>query len=119
MAWETRKRGGKYFTQSIRVSGRVVRCYWGHDELATLMARSQALEREQKRQEKEEEALTELRFACTDRALEEAWQDANRAAATFLQSAGYHNHRGQWRKRRDKASDPDTEQQTERATSDL
>jgi hypothetical protein len=38
MAWETRCRGGLYYTRSVRVNGEVRRRYLGKDDLAHLIA---------------------------------------------------------------------------------
>ena len=42
MAWERRKRGGSYFTQSKRVDSWVVRMYIGGGELGRIASQSDA-----------------------------------------------------------------------------
>jgi hypothetical protein len=105
MAWETRRRGGRYYTRSRKVRGRVVREYVGTGQIAELCAQLDAMERE------ERDSEAELQRA--------AWRERNaHYAALFgpldmldaacdalvcqeLEAAGYHqHHRGEWRRRR-------------------
>jgi hypothetical protein len=100
MAWERRKRGGLYYTTSHRENGRVVREYLGCSEVARAIALldraareerlAMRLERERER-ERRKAALEPLRAFST--AVDEL------ATATF-EAAGYHRHKGQWRRRR-------------------
>jgi hypothetical protein len=101
MAWEARKRGGRYYTRSRRVAGRVVRDYVGfgergeraywHDRrkhAAKALARD-ALERAQER------------CQAADMALVSYCGDIERHLRATLAGAGYHQHkRGEWRRRR-------------------
>lgn len=103
MAWEKRQRGGLYYTQSYRENGRVRRRYIGTGNLATLIAKADALireqrestrllEREKRRDEKEE-----------DREFQAYFDEVQRTLEAVLVEAGYHKHKRQWRKRRGKA----------------
>ena len=106
MGWETRKRGGRYYTRSRRVNGAVVREYIGSGRVAELVAEADALERRQRQFQREEEE-EELQ------AMLEEWEEADAPlrdldnlcdalVRTALEGAGYHNHKGEWRKRRGK-----------------
>jgi hypothetical protein len=101
MGWETRQRGGRYYTRSRKVNGRVVREYVGTGRFADLAAAQDVAEREERsvamaslRKEQERLAPAEMALAELDVVVE----DLARAA---LVGAGYHrHHRGAWRKRR-------------------
>lgn len=102
MAWETRERGGLYYTRSRKIGGRVVREYVGHGLVGELAAREDAARRAAR------EAATEARRRdrLDARALGDllAGLDALAAdlTATTLTAAGYHRHdRGHWRRRRE------------------
>ena len=100
MAWETRQRGGLYYTRSRRENGRVVREYVGGGILGELAAAQDAhrrAEHEAQKQawEAERERLDALEAPLA--ALNTACRDLTRRS---LEAAGYHQHKGQWRKRR-------------------
>jgi len=105
MSWEKRGQNGPYYTESKRINGKIKRSYIGQGELADIAAQWDQIAREnrefeqycQKELKKEEaqkrqeinQALTTL-ANVTDALVEEA-----------LKEAGFHNHKGQWRKKRD------------------
>jgi hypothetical protein len=98
MAWESRARGGRYYTRSRRVGGRVVREYIGCG-----LAGERAAQADQ-----EARRIREARRAA-ERAEREALEDINQRLASYhkaagglaagvLDNAGYHRHnRGEWR----------------------
>lgn len=93
------KRG--YYYRSVKVRGRVDREYFGNGEMAGIMATLDAQRREEREQARlavksEREVLKSL-----DRHLERLDILANAAIAVTLEEAGFHRHKGQWRKRRD------------------
>ena len=100
MGWEPRERGGPYYTRSRREGGRVVREYVGSGEIAEALAhadetirRVRELERARRRAEAERlEALADpvLRLG-------EAADELLRAE---LVAAGFHRHKGVWRRGR-------------------
>lgn len=104
MAWEKRKRGGRYFTRSVRINGRVVRFYFGAGPVAEAVAALDA----QKRTERatrlkavaEEQACVEQIEAELE-ALDDLCRDLVHAS---MEEAGYHEHRGQWRRYRSRPS---------------
>ena len=104
MGWETRKRGGRYYTRSRRVNGAVVREYIGSGRVAELVADTDALERAQRRLQREEEK-EELQAMLEEwKAQDAPFRDLDHLCGalvrTALEGAGYHNHKGTWRKRR-------------------
>jgi hypothetical protein len=99
-AWERRKRGGLYYTRSLRRNGRIVRRYYGCGPRAELNEALDAEEAEDrlaraKERRREREAPEALGDAI--RSLTEAIQ---RGVTATLETDGFHRHKGQWRKMR-------------------
>lgn len=101
MGWETRLHGGRYYTRSRRVNGRVEREYVGAGSVGELAAELDAIDREHRLKRA---AVTRQRMqASTDAdnllaSLEQITENLGRAA---LLLAGYHQHnRGNWRLRK-------------------
>jgi len=101
VAWETRARGGRYYTRSRRVTGRVVREYLGTGPFAEALARQDAAARDQHRERADEErALCESDAALTA-LVDDLIESTDALAAAVLVLTGYHqHHRGEWRRRR-------------------
>ena len=104
MAWEKRERGGRYYTRSRKVNGKVVREYIG----AGVRGEITALEDEYERRQREEEAALRReereRLEALDGLAEELYEAAEVLAKAALLGAGYYQHkRGEWRKRRGKS----------------
>ena len=101
MGWETRQRGGRYYTRSRKVNGRVVREYVGTGQLAELAAMLDAEERRERAAAREQARQMEGRDAPAVAALAELGRVLDGLAAAFLIGAGYRrHHRGEWRRRR-------------------
>ena len=99
MAWE-RRGSNLYYYQSKRVDGRVRKKYVGAGELAQTIAHADETIR-QSRAAKSERARVELEEARTiASAGEELCEAADILAVAQLVAAGYHRHKGQWRRRR-------------------
>jgi hypothetical protein len=100
MGWETRKRGGRYYTRSRRVDGRIVREYVGGGILGDIAAFEDEYERRRREDEatyhrEEREQLQALTAPMEE--LCDAVEIITRAA---LLASGYHRHKGEWRKKR-------------------
>ena len=101
MAWESRKRGGRYYTRSRRINGRVVREYVGTGPMAEAVAALDAARRAERKArddawQKERDSLQAM-----DGPLDDLWTDCGFATRLVLVANGYHRHdRGEWRKRR-------------------
>jgi len=100
MGWE--KRGNKsYYYRKVRHGNRVRSEYVGSDVHAELQAKLIEDCRGARRDEREDLR----RIQQVDKEIDRQIDDVERAL-TFLtdasfSAAGYHNHRGQWRRRRD------------------
>jgi hypothetical protein len=100
VAWE--KRGGKlYYYRSVRDGERVKKEYVGTGEIAELLAHADEtirLSREKRRAQEmaERESLEELLAPTL-----EVREAARVLARASLVALGYHNHHGEWRRRRE------------------
>lgn len=101
MGWETRDRGGRYYTRSRRVDGRIVREYVGCGRVAELTAALDAEDREQRLLEAQARRTEREQLEEDDRLLEQLCRATEALASLVLLNAGFRrHHRGEWRKRR-------------------
>ncbi len=101
MGWETRGEHGPYYARSRREGGRVVREYVGTGEVAELIAYADEATRRERRAkaERRREDLERAReMARTGEGVDAA---AEILARTEMVAAGWHRHKGEWRRRRD------------------
>jgi hypothetical protein len=88
--------GRRYFYKSERRGGRVESTYFGAGDSALLMAMLQAEDqagREVARAEREEADAEE-------RTVSEWFDDVQAVADAAMVAAGFHKHKGQWRRKR-------------------
>ncbi len=101
MAWETRQRGGSYYTRSVRQGGQVRREYIGTGETAALIAACDERDRQARTMARASERAERERIGRADTALADLDALTDALARLALVAAGYHrHHRGEWRKRR-------------------
>ena len=101
MGWETRARGGRYYTRSRKVNGRVVREYVGTGPLAELVAAGDAAERAERAEAAAALGAERERLAPAEAALTALDGAAEALARAALSAAGFHqHHRGEWRRAR-------------------
>ncbi len=100
MAWE-RRGDGLYYYRSVRDRGRVRKEYVGRGEIAEVIAHADEALRQSReaRAERERADLEGVRDLAT--AANELHEAAETLARAELVAAGYHRHKGEWRKRRD------------------
>jgi hypothetical protein len=99
MAWETRERGGRYYTRSRREDGRVVREYVG-GALGELAALRDAQER-RRRKEADERGRAFVNQAEELAApVLELCEAADVLLRAHLVAAGFAKHKGLWRLKR-------------------
>jgi len=99
MSWETRKGRGRYYTRSRRVGNRIVREYVGCGSAAPIVAELDRQEREKRKRESDRRAAERVLDAAIDAQLDQVSELADLLAHGLLLAAGFHNHRGEWRKR--------------------
>jgi hypothetical protein len=98
MGWD---KGGRYYTRSRRVNGRVVREYIGGGRAGELVAQMDTLERQRRETERECARVAREEVAELDAPLAELNELADLLASAALITAGYMQHnRGEWRRRR-------------------
>ncbi len=101
MAWETRPRGGRYYTRSRRVGGRVVREYIGTVVGGALAAQQDAAARAARLAQTDAAGAARARDEALERDVNAINEVADALMRAALLLAGYHrHHRGEWRRRR-------------------
>ena len=102
MAWETRTRGGCYYTRSRKAGGRVGREYVGAGRVAELAAETDAIEREKRLRHASALRQEKAELAALDAVLKVLAERTELVARAALLAAGFHRHkRGEWRRRRE------------------
>src|SRR5215218_7892167 len=102
MGWESRERGGLYYTRSRKENGQVVREYVGSGVLGQIAA----LEDEHERRRREEQAAywkeEQQDLDALQRPVDELSEASELLVRATLLASGYHQHnRGEWRLRRE------------------
>lgn len=100
------RRGNRtYYYEKERIGGRVVSRYVGRGEFAELVVRLRELTRDREEAERMERKQRERelveRWREDDRQVQGIYQRIHDLVAAELAAAGYHHHKGQWRKRRE------------------
>ena len=104
MAWEKRKRGGRYYTRSRRSpeDRRVLREYVGSGPLAEIVAEEDRTKRELAEAARKREKTELERLEALIAPVEELSEAAEILAHAHLIAAGYHRHKGEYRRARGK-----------------
>jgi hypothetical protein len=101
MGWETRKRGGRYYTRSRKVGGRVVREYIGGGTLGEAVAECDAQERAERRAAAACWQRERDQLAALDALMHDFSRQVDIQMRAALCAAGFHQHdRGEWRRER-------------------
>jgi hypothetical protein len=94
-------KGGRYYTRSRKVGGKVVREYVGCGPDAALIARMDAVERQRRDTAREDLRTQKAQLDELAARLDELIDTSELAACAALAAAGYRRHnRGEWRKSR-------------------
>ena len=96
MAWEK----GRYYTRSRKVNGRVIREYIGGGAVGELAAQLDVIERERREYEREAWRVEREGIEEFDETIAKVCQMADMIARAAMLAAGFHHHRGEWRRRR-------------------
>jgi hypothetical protein len=99
MGWKTIN-GRRYFYKSEREGGRVKSTYFGAGASGSIMAEWIALERLERAEEREQLREDREESDVTERAISDWFDDVQAVADVAMLAAGFHKHKGQWRRRR-------------------
>ena len=98
MGWERRGRG-RYYYHKRRIGGRVVSEYVGAGEHGAAAATRDTLARTERERMRQEQIRERERFLALEQAGSEAEEQVRMVTRAWLLAAGYHTHKGQWRRR--------------------
>ena len=101
MGWETRTRGGRYYTRSRREGGRVVRKYVGCGRKGELAAAADADRRAARTAEQAVIRNERERVRAIDADLMGLHRAVDLLTRGALMAAGFERYKRQWRPRRD------------------
>src|SRR5512135_2036632 len=99
MGWK-QINGRKYYYKSERVGGRIKSTYYGSGELASLVAILDAEAREEREAKRRRQRAERKRAEAEERAVAEWFDEVQAVADAAMVAAGFHKHRGQWRRKR-------------------
>jgi hypothetical protein len=101
MGWETRERGGSYYYRKERDGSRVRSVYVGSGIVAQLSA--QIDEQEREKEQAERRALTHEieKQDAIDSRIDAVCDLTERLVTAALIASGFHQHKRQWRLKRD------------------
>lgn len=97
MAWETRQRGGRYYTRSKRVGGKVRREYIGGGPAGELAAMADAEDREEREAAREAERERRRELEQIDREAGDFLADLALGIRAGLVAKGCRRRRREWR----------------------
>lgn len=96
------RNGRPYLYRSIRRGGRVTSEYVGAGATAETIALLEAVEREERDQEREDFRAEARASESVEDPLDDYCAQVEKLASAALFAAGYHRPKRQWRKRRDR-----------------
>jgi hypothetical protein len=99
MAWKTIN-GRRYYYKSERAGGRVKSTYFGAGESGTLMANMVAFERLERAADREQFREERQDSEAEETAVSEWFDGVQAVADAAMIAAGFHKHKGQWRRKR-------------------
>lgn len=101
MAWELRgKKKKRFYYRSKRVGQKVHRIYLGSGEVAQKAAEKDAAAKAKRQADRMELAAFRAQLADVDRLVAQVQQGVELLTEAELLAQEFHQHRGQWRRRR-------------------
>lgn len=108
MGWE-RRWNKRYYYRARKVNGRVVKEYVGTGEVAELAARLDAEAANVRALQRVERLRTRAELEELDATLEEIDRAVDTVVSAAMALAGFHRHRGEWRRKRTVATTETTD----------
>lgn len=97
MAWEQRG-SGRYYYKKLRLGRRVFSRYFGAGEAAVLQATQDSRAKLERAAQREQFNRLINEQKIIEKALEQQWKVTKAAIEASLATAGFHYHRGSWRR---------------------
>ena len=104
MAWEERN-GNRYYYRKERDGDRVRSVYVGGDEVAAVIADVETADRKRRKGLRAIDRIECEEQQTLDRQIDEVIGLAGLLADAAMIEAGYHRHKGQWRRQRERDTD--------------
>lgn len=103
MGWDRKQRGdrGGYYYRYVRVNGRAVKQYVGNGLLAQLEAHQDRKKRAARTAARAAESTERTRLAEGDQLIQDAGWHVHLLVRAILLAAGYYDHHGEWRRRKE------------------
>ena len=99
MGWKTIN-GRRYYYKSEREGGRVKTTYFGAGESGLLISLLELEDRAEREAEREQRQAEKEEFETEEKAVAEWFDDVQAVADAAMIAAGFHKHKGQWRRKR-------------------
>jgi hypothetical protein len=94
------KNGSLYYYKKRRVGRKVISEYQGGGEIVPILQHIEAKERAEKEADRERLGVERMSMAEIDKQIDDFSQMVDTLMAAELLSLGYHQHKRQWRRRR-------------------
>ena len=99
------RRGRPYFYRKVRRGGRVVSEYAGGGAIAECLAMLAETDRNERERDAERSRIERKHLEDEERAYADDFDRVEAQARALLESAGYHQPKGRWRKRHGQAEE--------------
>ena len=99
MGWKTIN-GRRYYYKSEREGGRVKTTYFGAGESGLLISLLEREDRAEREAERDERRAEREENRAEEKAVADWFDDVQAVADAAMIAAGFHKHKGQWRRRR-------------------
>ena len=99
MGWKTIN-GRRYYYKSERDGGRVKTTYFGAGESGLLISLLELEDRAEREAERDKRQAEKEEFETEEKAVTDWFDDVQAVADAAMLAAGFHKHKGQWRRKR-------------------